>query len=79
MERVVAARGQPPVDLHQVAHTRDLGRQNDPVVGQPGRLRQLGGSDGALDHRLDHDVAGGPGLSQTRVRVHQLGQDRLIQ
>ena len=48
-------------------------------MGQAGRLRQLGRSNGALDHRLDHDVPGVFRLGQARVRVHQLRQDRLIQ
>ena len=79
VQRVVAASGQPAVDLDQVAHARNLGRQDDPVVGQAGRFRQFGRSDGAFDHRVDHHVAGVARLGQASVGVHHLGQDGLIQ
>ena len=79
MERVVAAGRQTPVDLDEIANAGDLGRQDDPVVGQAGRLGQLGRSDRALDHRLDHHLAGVLRLGQARVRVHHLGQDGLIE
>jgi hypothetical protein len=76
---IVAAGGELPVDLDEIAHARNLGRENDPIVGQAGRLRQLGRADGALDHRLDHDVAGLSRLRQARIGVHHFGQHRLIQ
>ena len=33
VERVIAAGGEAPVDLDEIRHRRDLGREDDPVVG----------------------------------------------
>ena len=79
MERVVAARGEQPVDVDQVAHAADLGADDDPVVAQAGLLGELGRAQRALEHRLDHHVARVARLGQAGVLVHQLGQDGLVE
>ena len=79
MERVVAACGEQPVDVDEVAHAGDLGRQDDPVMRHPGLLGQLGGAQRRLEHRLDHHIAGVARRGEGRVLVHQLGQDRLVE
>ena len=48
VQRVVAARGEPAVDVDQVAHAADLGAEDDPVVAQAGLLGQLGRAEGGL-------------------------------
>ena len=45
----------------------------------PGRLGQLGRAHRRLEHRLDHHVARVARLGEAGVRVHQLGQDRLVE
>ena len=79
MERVVAARREQAVDVDQVGDARDLGRQDDPVVTEPGRLGQLGRAHRRFDHRLDHHVAGVARLGGARVGVHELGQQGLVE
>ena len=46
---------------------------------QPGRLGQLRRPHRRLEHRLDHHVAGVARLGEPGVRVHQLGQERLVE
>ena len=49
VQRIVAARGEPPVDLHEVRHVRDLGRDEDAGRGRsPDLLGQLGRAQRAL-------------------------------
>ncbi len=79
VERVVAARGKSPIHLDQVAYAGNLGRENDPIVGQTGRFCQLGRSDGAFDHGFDHDLMGIARLGLAGVCIHHLGQDVLIE
>ena len=79
VERVVAAGREQPVDVDEVADAADLGADDDPVVAQAGRLGELGGAQGGLEHRLDHHVAGVERLGQPGVRVHELGQDGLVE
>jgi len=47
---------QAPIDVDEIAHARNLGRQDDSIVRQAGRLGQLGRSDRALHHGVDHDA-----------------------
>ncbi len=79
VERVVGAGRQAPVDVDQVLHARDLRRQDDPVVAEPGRLGQLGRADRALHDRVQHHVARVARLRELRVGVHHLGQEVLVQ
>ena len=79
VERVVATGGQEPIHVDEVADAADLGADDDPVVTEPGRLRQLGRAERRLEHRVDHHVAGIARLGSRGVRVHQLGQDGLIE
>ena len=48
-------------------------------MAHPGRLGELGRAKGRLEHRLDHHVARVARFGQSRVRVHQLGEDRLVE
>ena len=48
-------------------------------MAEPGRLGQLRGTHGGLDHRIDHHVAGLARLGQLRVHVHEVGQERLVE
>ena len=79
MERVVAAGGQQPVHVDQVAHTRHLGRQDDLVVAHTRLFRQFRRASGRLKHGLDHHVAGIGWFGGQGVGIHQLGQDGLVQ
>ena len=79
VQRVVAARGEPAVDVDQVLHAADLGAEDDPVVAQPGGFGQLGRTEGGGQHRLDHHVAGVARGRQAGVLVHQLGQQLLVE
>ena len=79
MERIVGPGGEPPVDLDEVLHAGDLGREDDPVVGEAGGLGELGRAERALDHRLQRDVAGVARLRGPGVCVHQCGQQVLIE
>ena len=48
-------------------------------MAQAGRLRQLGGAQGGLEHRLDHHVPRVEWLGKPGVGVHELGEDGLIE
>jgi hypothetical protein len=54
---VVAAGGQPPVDVDEVLDLRHLRRDDDAVVREADLLGQRGRAKCALEHRLDVDVA----------------------
>ena len=79
VERVVRSRREPVVRVDEVAHARDLRRQDDPVVAEPGLLGQLGRAHRGLDHRVDHHVARVARLGQPRVRLHQVGEQLLVE
>ena len=79
VQRVVAATRQRAIDVDQVAHAADLGAEDDAVVRQTGRLGQLGGAQGRLQHGLDHHLARLDRCRRARVGVHQLGQQVLIE
>src|SRR5215467_7069276 len=57
MQRVVGARRQLPIDVHEILHARDLGGEDDAIVRKAGLLGQLRGLDGALDHGVHGLVA----------------------
>ena len=79
VQRIVRARGQLAVDVDQVLHARDLGREDDAVVAEAGLLGQLGGLDRALHHRVHGDVARGERLLALGVGVHHLGEQALVE
>ena len=79
VQRIVAARGEPAVHVHQVLDAGDLGGEDDAVVRQPAPLGQRRGAQRALDHRVHRDVAGVPRGRLPGVRVHQLGEQRLVE
>ena len=79
VQRIVAPSRQHAVDVDQVLHAGDLGAQDDPVVRHADGLGKGGRADGALHHRFHRHVAGVARLVQPRVRVHQLGEELLVE
>ena len=76
---MIAAGGQPAVDVDQVLHARHLGRQDDPVVRQAGLLGQLGRTDRRFEHGRDHHLARVVRLERPGVLVHQPGEEILVE
>jgi len=79
VQRVVGARRELAIDVHEVLHARDLGREDDAIVGEAGLLGELRGLDGALDHGVHGHVAGAQRLTQLRVRVHHAREEVLVE
>ena len=79
VQRIVGARGQPPVHVHEILHARDLRGEDDAVVAQATLLGQLRRANGALHHGVEHDVAGLARSGLARVGVHHLGEEQLVE
>src|SRR5215470_3526592 len=76
---VIGAWRELAIDVHEVLHARDLGREDDAIVGEARLLGQLCGLDGALHHGVHGHVAGAQGLAKLRVRVHHAREEVLVE
>jgi hypothetical protein len=79
MERIVAAGSQHSIDIDQILHSGDLCAQHDAVVAHAAGLGQSCRLQGTFHHRFHDDVACTRGYGSSRVRVHQPGEEALIQ
>ena len=76
---VVVARGEQAVHVHQVLHVRHLGTEHDPVVSEADLFGEQGGADRRLDHGIEHHVARLARDHRRCVRVHQAGEQCLVE
>ena len=79
VQRVVAARGEPAIDVDEILHAGDLRRNDDLVVPKPDLLGELRGAKRAGEHRLDVDVLRVERLGAARVLVHHLREQILVE
>ena len=79
VERVVAAPGEDPVDVDQVADPGNLRRQDDPLVRKARFLGKLSRTERTLDHRFDHHRAAVAWLGRRGIGVHEVGQQLLVE
>ena len=80
MDRVVRAARDLAVDRDEVLHRRDLGREDDPVLGQaesPRRARPRSSADCTIASRITARAS--IGRAELRVLVHQVGEERLVE
>ena len=80
VERVVAARGEQAIDVDEVADAADLGADDDPVVAR-GRSPRPARPSAARDWSIASIITSraSRGSAQPGVRVHELGQDGLVE
>ncbi len=79
VEGVVAPGSHLTVHGHQLRHAGYLPREDDPVMGEPGLLRQGSGSHGALHHGVPQNGSGLLRLRGPGVLVHELREQALVQ
>jgi hypothetical protein len=79
MQRILAARGQPAIDVNQVLHAADFRAQDDLLRAQPILLGQFRRVERAHHDRFHRDFARVFRLGEPRILVHHLGQQRLVE
>src|SRR5947208_10889911 len=79
MQSVITARSEIGINGDQVLHCRNLGREDDPVAWEPDLLGALRRQKRRLHHRLAGDLARIARIVGTRILVHQMGKELLIE
>ena len=79
MDGVVGAARQILIDRDQILHGRNLGRQDDAVLGHAELFGARGRQQRRLHHRLARHRARIARIGRGRVLVHQLGEQFLVE
>ena len=79
VQSIVATACQLAVNRNQILHSADFARQDDLVAVHPHGLRTTRRFNGRCDEGLVHDLTSLPGGTATAVRIHQLGQQFLVE
>jgi hypothetical protein len=79
MQRVIAASCQQAIHIDQVRYEAHLGRDQDAIMTETDFFGERRRAQGALQHRLDHDVSRVERFGGGSVFIHQAREEILIQ